>query len=32
VDVRTGQCGPPSPRPVHTIDVSCDGQQLFIEE
>jgi len=31
VDVRTGQCGPPAPRPVHTYDVSCDGQQLFIE-
>ena len=31
VDVRTGQCGPPAPHPVKTFDVSCDGQQLFIE-
>ncbi len=31
VDVRTGQCGPPSPRPVAVYDVSCDSQSLFID-
>ncbi len=31
VDVRTGQCGPPAQRPVDTHDISCDGQQLFLE-
>ncbi|MGQ0552238.1 MAG: Rieske (2Fe-2S) protein [Planctomycetota bacterium] len=30
-DVRTGQCGPPSPRPVTVYDVSCDGKDLFID-
>jgi nitrite reductase/ring-hydroxylating ferredoxin subunit len=31
VDVRTGLCGPPAPRAVKTWDVSCDGNQLFID-
>jgi nitrite reductase/ring-hydroxylating ferredoxin subunit len=31
VDVRTGACGPPAPRPVQTYDVSCDGTQLFLD-
>ena len=31
VDVRTGTCGPPAPHAVTTYDVSCDGQELFID-
>jgi nitrite reductase/ring-hydroxylating ferredoxin subunit len=31
VDVRTGACGPPAPAPVAVYDVSCDGQDLFLE-
>jgi len=30
-DVRTGACSPPSPRAVAVHDVSCDGQQLFVD-
>lgn len=30
-DVRTGSCTPPAMGDVQTYDVSCDGQQLFID-
>ena len=31
VDVRTGDCGPPSPGPVNTYDISSSGEELFID-
>ena len=30
-DFRTGDCSPPAPGPVHTYDVSSDGESLFID-
>ena len=30
-DVRTGACTPPATRGVEVYDVSCDGQQLFLD-
>ncbi len=30
-DVRTGRCGPPSPAPVNTYEVSSDGETLFLD-
>jgi len=30
-DVRTGSCTPPAAGDVETYDISCDGQELFID-